>query len=220
MNDQLVLTCCGKIAVLDARAISVLGWAMHPFNLLQRTIALAGLAILFLACPAQSADGLRTFRSKSSGYEVQYPISWYGDATGTTDTLNIDNFPASKAIRAVHIPAGGAEIMLAPAEAGGRREKPRTLEAWVEMDNPRNSSLAKRTFDIEGPRRMLSIIEVKKQCCAVPPFFESVHWYFEFEGRLFGALLTYWKDDQNVDKLRETLKQVVLTLRVTGPKLQ
>src|ERR1700683_1113167 len=58
---------------------------------------------LLLPCSAISAES-QLFESIAYRYSVQYPPVWYLDGTRSTDTLTIDNFPASAAVHAVHLP--------------------------------------------------------------------------------------------------------------------
>jgi len=188
---------------------------MRQFRFVKGVTWFFGLAAVCRMCtiPGQAAD-LRTFRSETYGYIAQYPKGWYPDVTRTSDTLDIDSFPARKAVRAVHIPPGGAEIMLAPLEAVRQAEMPRTLADWITIDNRRPGVVDERQLEIDSPDGRLSITEMKRDCCAVAPFSESVAWYFQLKGRPFKALLVYWKGDPNLDKLRQTLQQIVSSIRL------
>ena len=183
---------------------------------MKHSLWLIGLAAAF---PTSTIDvraaELKAFESKTYGYLVQYPKEWYLDETTSTNTFHIDSFPPNKAVRAVHIPPGGAEIMLAPIDAVQQAEMPHTLADWMAMDNRRGGLADERTLEIEMAHGRLSISEVRRNCCAVPPYSESVAWYFQLEGRPFKALLIYWKGDPKVDKLRQTLRRIVASLRLT-----
>jgi hypothetical protein len=140
--------------------------------------ALIAIATLGFIHTIEAEDKLSTFKSKTYGYVVQYPKTWYLDST--LDNLEIENFPPSKAVRAVRLPPGGAAITVIPSQAVRHPETSLKLDAWIETDNHRNIVTGKRTFELEDLGRTLSLIEIRGRCCAaVPPFKEYVSWYFE-----------------------------------------
>lgn len=172
------------------------------------------LALVVLPGAAMGVNLPQSFVSAAYRYSVRYPDGWYLDATRTTDTLDIDSFPASAAVHAVHLPPGGAKLTLRPWEALHRREAPRTLDSWVKADSAREKVIASRTFDLDFDRTAVPIAEVRAHEVGQPPVFEWIDWYFQIGGRMFQATVLFWQNDSNADDFRDTLRQVVLSLRL------
>jgi hypothetical protein len=170
-------------------------------------------ASLLLPCSAISAEA-QSFESIAYRYSVQYPQGWYLDGTRSTDTLTIDNFPASAAVHAVHLPRGGGEIEIRPAETSPGRERPQTLGAWIKADTAREDVTSKRAVDLEVGREKVPAVEVRGHDRGDAPVFEWVDWYFQIGNRMFQATLIYWQGNPKANEFRETMKQVVQTLRV------
>lgn len=177
--------------------------------------------IVLVACSLgafQPRAGLRSFKSQTQGYVLQYPSSWYPHIV--EDVFYIENFPPSRAVRAERLPPGGAGIKVLTASRliNGQRELPKTLEEWSAIGVGRRTVIQKRPITITRGQRVLSVIEVKTLCCAVAPFQESIEWFFEVDGQMFVGLVVYWQGDfNNADKLRDTLRDVVLSLIVNKP---
>jgi hypothetical protein len=49
---------------------------------------------------------------------------------------------------------------------------------------------------------------------------EAVIWYFPFEGTWFKAVLIYWEGDPNADKYLQTMRQIVLSLKLSPKREQ
>ena len=81
------------------------------------------------------------------------------------------------------------------------------------LDTSGQAGIQKRVFDVQDARRKLRVIEVETACCA-PDVFREWAWYFEIDARMFVAKLFCWQDEAKTDQLRQTLKDVVLHLRV------
>jgi hypothetical protein len=157
---------------------------------------------------------LKTF-TNIRGYTVQYPSSWRRE--GIQDLFWIWNFPASRAVRGEILPDGGAGIkILVPSQAvHNLKHNPSNMEEWVAVGTGTNTVVGKRAFELDDGQRRLAVIEVESLCCVSPPYQVSVDWFFEVGDRKFVASLFYWQSDPNADKLREVLRQVVLSLKVT-----
>jgi hypothetical protein len=111
---------------------------------------------------------------------------------------------------------GGAAILVLAAEQVLRRHttSPASLDEWVAVSTKNSPAPERRKLEIEGASGEISVVEIKSECCAVAPFQESIDWYFEIGGRFFDASVTYWQGDPGAEKLRETLRQIVRTLKV------
>ena len=174
---------------------------------------IAGAGLMCVLSPSQDAKVLASFKSQTHGYALQYPQSWRPQIA--SDIFSIYNFPASRAVRAVVLPEGGAGINVVTSSQAVRdpEKLPKSLDDLVALDNAHHRIIGRGTAEIDDGRRKLSVIEVKTICCDDQ---ESVKWYFEIDSHMFVARLFYWKVDPNADKLRETLKQIVLSLKVTS----
>ena len=167
------------------------------------------------------ADSLKTYKS-NSGYTIQYPASWHDENTGP-DFLFLFDFPPSKAVRGAVIPEGGAGIkILTPSQViHDLKQAPRDLDEFVALATARDVVIQKRALEIEDGQRKLAVVEVQTLACCggPPPHEESINWYFERDARMFLGTAFYGQDDPRVDKrrLRDTLRQIVLSLKVTRP---
>jgi hypothetical protein len=168
---------------------------------------------LFFPCSAIAVDA-QTFESTAYRYSAQYPQGWYLDGTRPADTLTIDNFPASAAVHAVHLPRGGAEIGIRPAEASPARERPQSLDAWINADTAGEEVASRKAVELQAGQEKVPATEVRGHDRGDAPVFEWVDLYFKIEGRMFRATLIYWQGNPNAGELRETLRQVIKTLRV------
>jgi hypothetical protein len=183
----------------------------HP--MLSRFVCMA--VVLVCGCPSQATGaGRRTFENKKYGYTLQYPNSWKLQALA--DAFRIENFPPAKTVRAVRLPAGGASIdVMVPQQLLHQGQHiPRNIDEWTILGAAKRRVLTRHQLEISNGARGFAVTELKTECCAVPPFQESIEWYFAIDGRMFLASVVYWQGDPNVEKLEETLRQVVLSLRV------
>ena len=180
-----------------------------------RLVLLLIMAWMVDSAPLTGTDTVTAFRSTVYKYVVQYPSVWYREATQPADVLDIASFPLSRAVHATHLPVGGAEIYLAPIEAVQRRERPRTLEEWIEIDNGAHGGGPTHPVEIQSSDGRMSAIEVRSQCCGGHLGLDFVSWYFRFEGRAFVASLSYRGGDPE-GKFLDTLRAVVRSLRLTS----
>jgi hypothetical protein len=175
-------------------------------------------ACLIAACqstPIAGVERLQTFTSQRLGYSVSYPVDWRAEVV--SDVFYIENFPQSKAVRAVRLPAGGAgiKILLSDQTVHNTAKLPKTLEEFVKLDTSHERIEENRHLEVADRAHRIPVLEVITECCAVAPYQESVAWYFELSGRMFVASLTYWQGEPRADTFRQTLKEIVLSLRVT-----
>lgn len=177
---------------------------------------MAFVSLWGLSFPAIDADAM-TFKNEKYGYTLQYPADWTLQVTG--DVFCIENFPPSKAVRAVRLPPGGASIIVVVPEQFVRRGQsvPRNMDEWVTLATAKRKVLVRRELEVGNGAEKLAVTELRTQCCAVPPYQESIDWYFTVEGRMLSASLLYWQGDPNADNLKSKLRQVVLGLRVSRP---
>ena len=170
--------------------------------------------VLWMVLPLQGSDALSTFRSQRYGYSVQYPSHWHPQIL--EDAFYIESFLPDKAVRAIRIPQGGFGIkILVPRQTIPEGKlMPRTLEEWVKAGVGQQIVLKRRTLEIGEGAQRLYVIEVTSQCCAVSADQESLEWYFEVQGRFFEAILIYWPGEPLIDRFRETLLRVALSLKV------
>lgn len=188
--------------------------ALKPWS----TTRLASVLLLALMTGlAGGADTLETFRSHSHGFSVRYPATWY--PLILSDVFYIESFPPSKAVRGARLPQGGAGIkVLVPSQTVADEQKlPVNLEDWVALSLNRRHIISRRSLEVRDGAHALAITEVRTACCAVPPIEESTDWYFEVGGRMFVGTVFYWQGDPKADTWRETLKDVVLSLRAIHP---
>jgi len=184
---------------------------MGPYFL--NTITLSIVIYLVPLC-SQAAD-LRTFHNKKYGFTVRYPSSW--NLQSLSEHFYIENFPGSKFVKGVRLPPGGAGISVSvPSEFVHQpnQSMPLTMEEWVSLGTARRKVNQKRDFSVSNGKRTLPVIEVVTQCCAVPPFQESIDWYFKVDDQMFTASLEYWQGDANANELRKTLQDVVVSIRL------
>jgi len=161
---------------------------------------------------AQDNNVIATFKNPSQGYTLQHPLSWHTQIA--SDIFSIVNFPPASAIRGTGLAKRGAGIHILTSSQAIRdpQKLPGSLDEFVALDNAHQNVIGKRTVQIGDGHQMLMVIEAKTICC--DPTQESVNWYFEINDHMFVGSVFYWQGDPDADKLRETLKQVVLSLRI------
>jgi hypothetical protein len=161
----------------------------------------------------QDQGGLKTFESEQFRYSVRYPANW---RLADPKTLLLFDFPQSRAVRGAVIPDGGASIYVTvPSELTHGREAPANLDDWVALGSEHKKITERQTLRLDRGGRTLSVVEVGAWCCGtLPPDNETIEWFFEVDGHMFLAGLEY---SGNVDmtKLRGTLEQIALSLKVT-----
>lgn len=155
-----------------------------------------------------------TFKSQSEGYTVEYPDAWYRNPSRLTDTLDVQNFPPSKAVHGLHIPGGGAEIEIASWRTA--RNGRGTVEELIKADTAHQKVLAKRDINVSLSSGAARAIEVREEAdVGSGPLEEALIWYFPLEDKWFEAQLVYWQGDPNSEKYLQTMRQIVLSLRLT-----
>jgi hypothetical protein len=150
------------------------------------------------------------------GFTLQYPANWYPFIL--SDVFCIEKFHPSKTVRAVGLPPGGAGIHVVVASQILRegQKMPQSVDDLATLDVAGKDVIGRRNLVIREGARALPVVEVKTRCCTAYPYREAVTWYFQFEGVLFAADVYYWEGDPNASKLVETLRQIVLSVRVVG----
>ena len=161
---------------------------------------------------ASSRPDVRRFESKKFGYTVEYPSDWH--LQSLSDVFSVENFPPSKAVRGVRLPSGGAGIVIA-ASSQGTEEGPQRFDDWVKIGTAHQNVQEQRAFELQENKRTISITEVRADCCGVPPFLQYIEWFFQIDGHFFQASLVLWQGDPKADQLQETLKRVVLSVKVS-----
>ena len=161
---------------------------------------------------SQGANVLATFKSRTQGFALQYPRSWYPQIV--SDLFSIVNFPPSSAIRGEGLAEHGAGIhVLSSSQAIRDPQKVlRNLDELVAIVTLHQKIVGKRTLDLRDGDRTLRVLETKSTCCN--PTQESIDWYFQIDGHMFVATLYYWEGEPKLDSLRKTLKNIVLSLKV------
>jgi hypothetical protein len=158
---------------------------------------------------AWSAEPPRNFQSEIYGFTAEYPADWFA-GPATDGRLEITDFPPSQAVHGVYVPDKGAMIWMAPAESQAGRGTPQTMEAWIEMNTRRQDVISRLTVNLPSSRGQIAATEI-----AIRYEDErSLEWYFQFGSRLFEASLIYWVDNDHVDSLVETMRQIVASLRL------
>lgn len=179
-------------------------------------IAWGVLVLLCLPTHAIGRDRKKEFVS-SHGFTLLYPAAW--EFRGQPSHFRIDNFPISQWRKGAGLPQGGATIIvMAPrelAESMGR-PMPTTMDEWIAMGTRQKDLESRRTFVITDGTKHLSITEVRTLCCAVPPYQENITWYFSVGDQLLSATLLRWQGEgAELDNLN-LLRDLVLSIRVTG----
>jgi hypothetical protein len=171
------------------------------------------LVWLILSTLAAAQDKKQTFAS-SHGFSLQYPMDW--EFRGRPSHFRIDNFPVSQWRKGSGLPPDGASIIvMVPRELSESKgiPTPSTLDQWVTLGTGSQAVESRRMFEIGESPRPLRITEVRTLCCAVPPFQESVTWYFAIGARLFSATLLRRQGEGTESQLR-ILREIVLSIRV------
>jgi len=166
-------------------------------------------ACVAITWPLSGVVSLKTFVSETYGFSVRYPGDWYLDKQHYV--FEIENFPPSRSVRATLPPDGAAIVIVVPARL---KLNPRTLSEFIAMHNPRAEVIGKQPLTLNRREGALSIVEVRTRCCLEPPYEEWINWYFEIEGHFFAASLGHRERSPDEKQLIETLKQVVLSLRL------
>ena len=106
---------------------------------------------------------------------------------------------------------GGASISIStpPELIHNTQPVPQDIEGLIATATARRKVLGRRDLEVSDGEHKLSVVQLTTQCCAVPPYQESVDWYFRLEGRLFVANLEYWQGNPDSGKLLEILKGVI-----------
>ena len=161
---------------------------------------------------ASKCGGFKLFVDKKYGYTVRYPGHWHLRVRG--GGFWIESFP--KAVPVVALPPGGAIVdIVVPGQLAHAGEGPPTkMDEWVSLGTGARKVVSRDNLEISDGQRKLAITELVTQCCAVPPYQESIDWYFMIENRMFSANLLYWQGDPSVVKLRNMLKELVLSMKL------
>ena len=186
-------------------------WRRFIFLILW-TVASIGCSLVRL----QASEDLSTLVCKAHDYKVRYPRSWR--AEGAEYGLRIFNFPLSRAVRGANLPSDGAFIqILVPSQLAYIEPNPPVkLDDWVRIGTKHATVLSKREFVLADSMRKIFVVEVREQCCAVPPYDDSIDWYFERDSRFFSASITYRRGNPNTATLLNTLRQIVLSIEIMG----
>lgn len=155
----------------------------------------------------------RSFTSPSRGYVLEYPSTWHV-LQRSLPTLYIVNFPLSERVHAVTLPPGGASIAVVPASAGTV-----TAEQWAARDLKPGINRLSETKVILKRRSTgapLDITEVDQTRGRAGSEFEEVNCYFAVSGHLFAGRLMYWKGDAKAARYRQTLHEVIESVRLSG----
>ena len=176
---------------------------------------LLGLYAFGCLLAPQAWGGLKSFESIEYGYAVKYPDDWHPQIL--SGIFYIESFPPSSAVRGARIPKGGAGISISvpPQLMPGQGRMPQSMDAWVSIGTARRHVWGKRAFDLKGSPGLISVIEVKTQCCSVPPVQETIQWYFQIDGHFFLAEVAYWQGDPSAGRFTDTLRTIVLSLRLS-----
>jgi hypothetical protein len=162
--------------------------------------------VLAIAWSQQVPSGQTPFVSTAGGYVVDYPSDWHRFPPGSLPTLDIYNFPFSRAGGGV-LPDGGASIALVPAP-----ERVASIEDWIKADGGLREEKARSTISLVRPssREPLRVVEVVS---LTGEGMENVDCYFEIPGRLLVGRLSYWPDDPRAKEYRELLHRIIQSAR-------
>ena len=167
------------------------------------------LALLVcLSCGASGEQvqfGFTRFVSKAGGYVAYYPSNWHVFSKNLP-TLNIDNFPFSRAGGGV-LPDGGAQIAVVPAPL-----RIATLEEWITADSLLSRQVSRWSMDLPRPNSAepLSVTEVESR---ISEGMAEIDCYFSISGRLLVARLSFWPSDPRAGEYRELLHKIVKSVR-------
>jgi hypothetical protein len=149
----------------------------------------------------QTPKEWRQFTSVAGGYITHYPSGWHTFPPANLPTLNIYNFPFSRAGGGV-LPDGGASIALVPAPA-----RVATLEDWIKADSLTSKQESRSSIILRGVgSARLPVVEIVSRSS---DDMEYVDCYFEIGGRLLVGRLIYWTGDPSAGKYRQALHEVI-----------
>lgn len=167
--------------------------------------------------PSVSGQGtLKTFTNDRLHYTVQYPADWWLQIR--ENVFYIENFPPSMAVRGAGLPAAGAGLkILLPAQITRNSDAPpRSLGEFATAAASGRHILHRRSLNVRNDLGNLKVLELQTLCCgSITPYTEGIEWYFETGGQMFDATVFYWQGNSKSSELRETLKQVALSVHVT-----
>ena len=164
---------------------------------------LAGL--LISAYSQQIPKGWRQFTSVASGYTAHYPPHW-SPLFPDEPSMEIVNFPPSKRVKAVILPANGALInIVRPPKSVA------TTEQWIEYHSAATGVQSKNTLLL--PRASQEPIKVTEVVLQPIEGQETVFCYFELAGRLLEGHVTYWKGDPNAAQHLQVLHDVIENIK-------
>jgi hypothetical protein len=171
----------------------------------------AGLIAALTLALVSARPECRWYSSKRFGYSVCYPATWFL-LDPSIDPAGIVNFPPSRRVRAVVIPAGGALVVVtgAPENIEGVRD-------WIARDRNNLEPAPERTYGVccygGGP---VQVTETTLHS-AIPPISVTVTDYLSLGGKLFSASLVYWAGDPHARRYLDVLHAVAGHLKVGGP---
>jgi len=173
-------------------------------------------AALCVTGTPQDTANFKQFTSKTYRYTVGYPATWH--LRVLNDIFAIENFAPSEAVRGARLPPGGAEIVVEVPRPPSRatQKLPSNLDEWVELSTAHQRIIGRAARNLETGQSKRAVIEIKVQCCAVPPYQEFVKWYFQIEDRMFSVTLGYWQGDPNAEQLLVTFREVALSLKINN----
>lgn len=173
-----------------------------------------GIALLYFTERSLTAVDVNSFQSREYGYSLKYPADW--SLQSRAGVYSIENFAPTKTVRGVRLPPGGAGITIrvwSPDRNGG--ELPKNLDDWASRNTIRQHVLSRKTFEPQDLLTTKSVIEVRADCCGVPPLLQYTEWFFEVDGHFFQTSVVYWQGDPAYPKLEDTLKGIIRSLEIT-----
>lgn len=159
---------------------------------------------------------LKVFNNVKYGYTLRYPSDWYSQII--SGMFSIVSFLPSTAMRGTGLAENGAGIYILTAAQAVRERipSPRSLEELVTILTSGEHVIERKRVDIRDGEHSIKAIQTKSTCCDSSQ--ESVYLYFSINDRLFVGTVYYWRGDPNAGRFLATLKQIVLSLRVTASR--
>jgi hypothetical protein len=155
--------------------------------------------------------------NEKHGFSVIFPKGWFMFDNG--DVPAFYNFSPEKSIQG-NLPVGGASIELLVRDAEKEQQSANPLLAWADQEIGSEHGINVGRQDINGPTairvsRALRVSFDRKALGTHAPSLHFVIILWQFKSRLFGAQLSYIKNDPKASQHERTLSQLVGSFKPT-----
>lgn len=151
------------------------------------------------------------------GFSVIFPQGWFMFDNG--DVPAFYNFSPDKSIQG-NLPVGGASIEFLVRDSKKDLQSTNPLWAWAEQQVEREHGIGVEHLAVRGPAvaeslRALRVSFDRKALGTHAPALRFVIILWQFKSRLFGAQLSYIKNDPKASQYERTLSQLVNSFKPT-----